>query len=244
MAAEAPGLRPATRALLLALSVACGLLAAWAARSDTLPAPDWLADWTSAHPDPRSLSSDETQALARALGGQRREDVVLLLAGLAVGCLAVAAQPPLARAAGGVLAGVLAAGSVALGIEALGASLRGQFDGARDGTWSLGDDSLPALAGPHAAALRELRQQIGPDDAVLLVGTNQPLFNAAAWALAPRAVFPILQDVPDTLDAEEVRALARSLSLGTGYPRRWLLDLRALERGEAARQPALLEVGP
>jgi hypothetical protein len=244
MAAEAAGLRPRTRLLLLALAAGCGVLAVLAARSDTLPAPAWLVGWTSAHPDPRALTPDETQTLARVLDGQRRDDLVLLLAGLAVGCLAVAAQPALARAAGGVLAGVLAAGSVALGIEALGASLRGQLEGARDGSWSLGDDSLPALAGPHADALRELRQRIGPDDAVLLVGTNQPLFNAAAWALAPRAVFPVLQDVPDALGAEEVRALARSLSLGTGFPRRWLLDLRALERGEAAGHPALIEVGP
>ncbi|HEX5010346.1 MAG TPA: hypothetical protein VFY71_08085, partial [Planctomycetota bacterium] len=119
MAAEAAGLRPATRLLLLALAVACGLLSAWFASSDALPAPEWLTDWSSAHPDPRPLSADETQALTRTLDAQRREDVVLLLAGLAVGCLAVAAQPPLARAAGGALAGVLAAGSVSLGIEAL-----------------------------------------------------------------------------------------------------------------------------
>ena len=244
MAAEAAGLRPATRALLLALAVACGLLAAWAGRADSLPPPDWLASWTAAHPDPRAFSPDETATLARALDEQRRDDVVLLLAGLAVGCLAVGSQPPLARAAGGVLAGVLAAGSVALGIEALGASLRGQWEGARDGNWSLGDDSLPALAGAHADALRELRLRIGPDDAVLLVGTNQQLFNAAAWVLAPRAVYPVLQEVPDTLDREDVRALARSLPLGTDHPRRWLLDLRALERGDAAGHPALLEVGP
>jgi len=108
MAAEAAGLRPATRALLLALAAACGLLAAWAGRADTLPAPTWLAGWTAAHPDPRAFSPDEMATLARAIDEQRRDDLVLLLAGLAVGCLAVAAQPPLARAAGGVLAGVLA----------------------------------------------------------------------------------------------------------------------------------------
>jgi hypothetical protein len=244
MAAEAAGLRPATRLLLLVLAVTCGLLSAAASSSDALPAPAWLTAWSAAHPDPHPLSPDESQALARGLDGQRHEDVVLLLAGLAVGCLAVAAQPPLARAAGGVLAGVLAAGSVALGIEALGASLRGQWDAARDGQWSLGDDSLPALAGPYCDALRELRLQIGPGDAVLLVGTNQPLFNAAAWALSPRAIFPVLQDVPDSLGEEDVRALARSLRLGADFPRRWLLDLRALELGQAAAHPALIEVTP
>ena len=243
MAAEAADLRPRTRVLLLAVAAACSLLAAWIAEADALPAPGWLARWSERHPDPRDFSPEETATLARALDGQRRDDALLLLAGLAAGCVAVAARPALARVAGGAAA-VLAAGSVALGLWATGESLRGQWQGARDGTWSLGDDSLPALAGPHTAALKELRAQVGVGDAVLLAGTNQTLFNATAWALYPRAIFPVLQEVPDDLRADEVRELARALPEGADFPRRWLLDLRALERGDAAGRPALIEVGP
>jgi hypothetical protein len=244
MAAEAADLRPRTRVLLLAVAAACGLLAAWIAEADALPAPGWLAGWSARHPDPHPFSPEESATLARVLDGQRRDDALLLLAGLAAGCAAVAARPALVRLAGGGAAAVLAAGSVALGLWATGESLRGQWQGARDGTWSLGDDSLAALAGPHAAELQELRAQIGVHDAVLLAGTNQPLFNATAWALYPRAIFPVLQDVPDAMSADEVRDLARALPQGADFPRRWLLDLRALERDDAAGRPALIEVGP
>jgi len=243
MAADAATPRPVARGWLLALALLCGAAAIVLASLPELPAPAWLVRWSQDHPDPRILQPDEQLLLAQTLGQQRRDDAVLLLAALAAGCALVAARPAFARPAG-VLAAVLAMGSVALGVHAAGASLAGQLQGARDGSWSLGDDSLAALAGPHTDALRSLRERIGEQDAVLLVGTNQPLFNAAAWALAPRAVFPVLQDVPEQLTSSELLAFARTLRQGSDFPRRWLVDLAALERGPSAGRPALLELAP
>lgn len=242
MAADG-GPRRGARGLLLVLAAAAALGAVFVARVDGLPAP-WLERWSHEHPDPRALSPDEAATLARTLDGQRRDDALLLLAGLAAGCAAVAAFPELARAAGSTLTRVLVVGSVALGLSAVVASVRGQLDGARDGTWTLGDDSLPAIAGPQTAALRAARDRTAPGDTVLIVGTNQPLFNAAAWTFDGRALYPILQDVPDGMSTEALRDFTRGLPQGAGGARRWLLDLRALERGEAAGRPALLELTP
>ena len=241
MAAEAAG--GGARAALLALAVICGAGATWVASRDTLPLP-WLQRWTEAHPDPRPLSGAEAATLMRTLAEQRRDDALLLLGGIGIGCLAVVAWPALARAAGGRVPAVLAAGSVVIGLVAAAQSVGGQWQAARDGNWTLGDDSLPALAGPHAAALRAARDRTSPGDAVLIVGTNQLLFNAAAWAFDGRALFPVLLDVPDDLDAAAVRDLARGRPEGASQPHRWLLDLGALERGGASKRPALLELSP
>jgi hypothetical protein len=241
MVTEAAG--RGARAALLTLAAVFGAGAAWVAPRDTLPLP-WLQHWTEAHPDPRPLTGAEAATLMRTLAAQRRDDALMLLGGIAVGCLALAAWPSLARAAGGRVPAVLAAGSVVIGLVAAAQSVGGQWQGARDGSWTLGDDSLPALAGPHAAALRAARDRTAPGDAVLIAGTNQQLFNAAAWAFDGRALYPVLQDVPDDLDVAAVRDFARARPEGAGQPRRWLLDLRALEGGDSSKRPALLELSP
>lgn len=241
--ADAPAPRRVPRVALLIVALACAGGAAALALREALPGPAWLERHAALRPDPRPLSSEEAATLARTLARQRRDDALLLLAGLAAGCLCVAARPALARPAG-VLAAVLATGSVALGLHAAARSLGAQASDAAAGRWTIGDDALDALAGAHAGSLRDLRARIAEDEAVLLVGTSQALFNAAAWALHPRAVFPIVQDVPPGLEEEPLRLSARSLPQGAGFARRWLLDLGALEQGAAAGRAALLEIPP
>jgi len=240
---EATGPRRVLRVALLLAALACAGGAARLAARDGLPGPPFLERHAELRPDPRPLTPDEAATLAHRLAGQRRDDALLLLAGLAAGCLAVAARPALARPAG-VLAAVLATGSVALGLHAAARSLAAQASDAAAGRWTVGDDALDALAGGHAGALRELRARIAEDEAVLLVGTDQVLFNAAAWALHPRALFPLVQDVPAGMDAAQLREFARRLPQGAGFARRWLLDLGALAQGAAAGREALLDVPP
>jgi len=239
-ASSGPG--PTARLLLLVLAVACGAGALRVSQAEALAWP-WLAEWSRAHPDPSAFSTTEQAQLSRTLDEQRRDDAVLLLAGLAAGCAVLCLRPTLARGVG-VPGAVLATGSVALGLVAAFASVRGQVQAARANRWTLGDDSLAALAGPHAAALREARARLGPDDAVLIAGTNQTLFNAAAWALDGQPLYPVLKDVPERLSLEDVRAFARTRPEGAGAPRRWLLDLGALDRGPAPTRPALIEIPP
>jgi len=243
MSAEAAASRGA-RAVLLALAVAFAGGAVWAASRDSLGLP-WLEAWTRAHPDPRPISDQEEARLLRTLAEQRRQDALLLLAGLAAGCAALAAWPALGRAAGGPVLAVLAAGSVAVGLGAVVQSVRGQLQGAADGSWSLGDDSLPALAGPHAAELRAARDRTAAGDAVLLVGTNPILHNAAAWTFDGRTLLAVPQDVPADVDAGSLRAFASDKLPAVAAPaRRWLLDLGAIERGATAERPILVELEP
>lgn len=240
--AEAATLRPALRAALLAGGLLCAAAAALVGARDGLAGPEWLARHERSHPDPRPLDPAEASGFAAILARQWRDDAALLLAGLAAGCLAVALRPSLARPAGAATA-VLALGSVALGLHATGLSLRAQAEAIAAGEWTAGDDALDALAGPHADALRELRARVPTDAAVLLAGTNQVLFNSAAWALHPRALYPVLLDVPRDLTPEARVRMARELPQGTDASGRWLLDLGALERGEPVER-TLLRLDP
>lgn len=240
--AEPATSRPVPRAALLAGGLLCAVAAAWVGTRDGLAGPPWLARHERSHPDPRPLAPDEALGFAAILERQRRDDALLLFAGLAAGCLAVAWRPSLARPAGAVTA-VLALGSVALGLHASVLSLRDQAEAVAAGEWTAGDDALGALAGPHAAALRELRARIPADDAVLLVGTNQVLFNSAAWALHPRALYPVLLDAPAGMARDALARMARELPQGGDAPGRWLLDLGAVERGDPVDR-ALLRLDP
>ena len=58
-------------------------------------------DWAARHPDPRALDAESGRSLASQLDGERRNDLALLLAALAAGCVVVAAWPRVQRWTGG-----------------------------------------------------------------------------------------------------------------------------------------------
>jgi len=233
-----------TRLLLLALAGAFAALALAVHDPDEpgMPAPQWLQRWEQNYPDPRVLGPDEAATFTRMQDAERREDLLLLLAGLSVGCLAAGWSPRLVQRAGGAASAVLVAGSVAVGAWALGSSAVAQWNGARAGTWTLADDNLDLMAGPDAGTLRDWRVQIGEHDAVIVVGTDQALLNVVAWALYPRAIYPLVLDVPPGWSADELRDSARGAEVGRGHPRRWIVDLAALRAGGALRHPPLVRV--
>jgi len=222
-------------ALLAALLLAAG--AVQVAARDVLPAPAWLSTWTARHPDPRTFSEAESLALRALQDKARRKDVMLLFAALAAGCAAVAAFPRLPARAGGVRVAVLAAGTVTLGIALAASSVVGQARLAAAREWSLGDDALGALAGPHTATLRAWRARVPESDAVLLLGTDSSLWNVTAWALHPRAIFPLLRDVPPDMSDE-------AQDFGRGQGARWVVDLGALAAPARSAHAALLKVDP
>ncbi len=233
-----------TRLLLLLLAGVLGALAfvADARRPDGVPPPRWLAQWERDHPDPRELAAPDADVFSGMEDGERREDLTLLLAALAAGCAAAGWSTRLVARAGSAAAAVLVAGSVAVGVFAVAISAKEQWSGLRAGTWTLSDDNLDVVAGPQAATLRAWRRQIGPQDAVIVVGTDQPLLNVVAWALFPRPLFPRLQDLPPDLDEQAVRKAAAGLDIGRGRPARWIVDLRVLRSGGAGSHPALMQV--
>jgi hypothetical protein len=229
------------------LLILTGVLVAGAmmlASREALDLPEFLAGWSRRHPDPRGFAVEEVLALEALRARERRDDLLWLFGGLAAGCLAVAVRPSLVRAAGGTTLAVCAAGSVALGAWALADSVAAQWSMARQGRWTLGDDGLGLIAGEHADTLAAWRRRIGPDDAVILIGTNQQLWTAAAWALHPRAIYPLVQAVPEGVSELTLLAVVRRLPLGQQHPVRWALDVDALAAGASATRPALLRVDP
>ena len=229
-------------ALLAALLLAAGALLV--AREDALPAPAWLTAWNERHPDPRAFSGPEAETLRALQDAARRTDVLLLLSALAAGCALVAAFPSVAERVGGVRVAVLAGGTVALGIALAGASVGKQVKLAASGAWSLGDDALDAVAGPHAATLRAWRDRVPEADAVLLLGTDSYLWNVTAWALHPRAIFPLLRDVPPGMTDAALVAQLRAQGFGRGHGARWAVDLGALAAPDRCAHAALLKVDP
>jgi hypothetical protein len=137
---------------------------------------------------------------------------------------------------------VLAGGSVALGIALGGASIVEQVHRARAGEWTLGDDALSGLAGPHAETLRTWRGLVPEQDAVILLGTDSRLWTLVAWALHPRAIYPVLRDVQPDLSDAAIREQLRPLDLGRGQGTRWAVDLGALAAPEQCAHAALLRV--
>lgn len=229
------------RAIGLALaSVVLSLIALDVSRRETFPLRA-VETWEQAHPDPRPMSDSEVRVVADMGSEERRIDLALLLVGLAVGCAVAAAVPALTRAAGSTFAAVLAAGSIAVGVSGLATSTISQVQDARHGHWSLSDDVLPRLAGPHAETLRAWRERIGEDDDVLLLGSDPRLWNAVLWALHPRAIYPRVLDVPRAMGEAEIAVSARRLAPRPGVAC-WLIDLGVLGSPEGAGHPALMKV--
>lgn len=244
MNAERVVLAPRARIAALIVALLCAAGALRVAQEETLAAPPWIESWAAEHPDPRAFTEAEASALRDLQGIARRADVLCLLGALAAGCALLAAWPALAARVGGARVVVLAGGSVALGVALAGVSTGEQARLARDGGWTLGDDALGAVAGPHAATLRAWRERVPESDAVLLLGTDSYLWNLSAWVLHPRAIYPVLRDVPAELTDDALVRQLQVLELGRGHGARWAIDLGALAAPESCAHAALLKVDP
>ena len=231
------------RGPLLLVALACGAAAGWCGAREAVPLPP-LAAWEAGHPDPRPLQPAEAALFGALRDEERARDLALFLGGLAAGGLVVAAWPRLAKRTGGALPAVLVAGSVAIGLFTLGRAVHTVAEAAATGEWTLADDALAAIAGDRADDVRAFRTRIGTGDAIVLVGTDGPLWNLAAWALFPRPIYPLTQGVPPSLDERDLRAAVAGLDLGTDTGRRWLLDVDAWRAGRASARPVLVEVTP
>lgn len=227
--------------LLLLLAGVFAAAAALVSRHPTLPIPG-AAAWADRHPEPRALSERAEHALSEQVDGERRNDLALLCAALAAGCIVVAAWPRVASWTGGAPSAVLLCGSIGLGLLHLGLSATGQLGGMRDGSWSVADDTLDRIAPEHAATLRQWREQIGPDDAVILIGSDPWLYDLVVWALPTRALYPMLTQIRPSTSTKEVLRGARSLAVGREHAVRWVLDLNVLQQGHASGHPALIRV--
>lgn len=231
----------ARRALLLLLAGALSAAAAFVGREPTLAVPGAQA-WAARHPDPRALDPESERALAAQLDGERRDDLALLLAALAAGCVVVAAWARVASWTGGAPSAVLLCGSVGLGLFHLGLSVAGQATGLRDGSWSVADDTLDRVAPAQAETLRRWRELIAPDDAVILIGSDPWLYDLVVWALHPRPLYPMLLDIRPSTSVDEVLRGARKLKVGREHAVRWIVDLGVLQQGRESGHPALIKV--
>ena len=225
---QTPALTRRARVVALLAAAALAVAALLVASSGTLASPAILADWSRRHPDPRALADGETVLLERLQGDARRADVLCLLGAVAAGCALVALRPRLAAACGGVRAAVLASGSVVLGLVLAGTAVVEQAQAARAGEWTLGDDNLDAVAGVHAPTLRQWRTIVPEGDAIILLGTDSYLWNVVAWALHPRPVYPLVQEVPPTMTEDELVGLLAPQAFARGHGARWAVDLAAL----------------
>ena len=231
------------RALLLVLAAVFGGAAALVARQPALPVPGAQA-WAARHPDPRVVDPDSEATLAAQVDGERRRDAVLLLAALAAGCAVVAASPRVAAWTGGAPAAVLLCGSLGLGLFHLARSAGDLAAGVRNGSWSVADDTLERIAPEQAGTMREWRERIAPDDAVILVGADPWLYDLVVWALHPRALYPMLLDIRPTTSEQAVLRGASRLPVGRDHAARWIVDLGVLRDPRGAAHPPLIRVEP
>lgn len=231
------------RAVLLLLAVVFAAAALVVSRRSEWPLPG-AAAWAARHPDPRVVDAGAEASLALQLDGERRDDLLLLFAALAAGCLVVAVSPRVATWTGGAPSAVLLCGSIGLGLSELAVSIAGQARGVLDGSWSVADDTLDRIAPMEAATLREWRARIGPDEGVILIGSDPRLYDLVVWALHPRPLYPMLLDVKRSTSEEAVLRGARALPVVRERGARWIADLNALSPWLPAGHPALIRVEP
>jgi len=230
------------RVSLIALALAFAAAAWWVHGAETVSIASWLESWEAAHPDPRVFSAEEAGQFDALQERGRRDDLRLLLIGLAAGCAVAACSRRVVVEAGGAVRAALLVGALTVGVVGVVSSVRSQWQASTKGEWTLGDDALRGMAGVHAETLRGWRDQIEEDDAVILIGTDSLLSNITAWALYPRAVYPLLRSVPDGTPVSELREAVTLMRLGAGHDARWIVDLDALAAGPQAGRPALLRV--
>lgn len=236
------------RVALVLLGAALGILAAGAARSGwasgaRLPggsagrklATAWDAEGvrTGGAAAPGSIDQALRDSRAAARAAERNQDLVLILAGLALGLTVSGLWPGWAERSGGKLRGVLLLAGLAVGVWGLAVSLTDQLAHWRRGDWTLGDDGLEGAVGPLADAVRAWRGRIPDEHAVILLGREGGALAAVAWALYPRPVYAPLQELPAGMTLADAARAAAANALGGAHPARWLIDL-----GAAARDPA------
>jgi len=231
------------RAVLLLLAVVFTAAALLVSRRPEWPLPG-AAAWAARHPDPRVVDAGAEASLALQLDGARRDDLLLLFAALAAGCLVVAVSPRVAAWTGGAPSAVLLCGSIGLGLSQLALSIAGQAQGLADGSWSVADDTLDRIAPAEAATLREWRARIAPDEGVILIGSDPRLYDLVVWALPPRPLYPMLLDIQPATSEEKVLRGARGLAVVRERGARWIVDLNVLSRAAPAGHPALMRVEP
>jgi len=226
-------------ALLLALLLATAF--GWAAVQlhdlEQVRAP-WLERWAQEHPGPREPDAQAIERVADDFAADRRADLFGLALGLGAGLAAVAVALAVGRRewveGRGAALRVLAVGAVAGSAAAMASSLSEVASLAELNRWTLSDDSLAAYVGPLEGTVREWRQRIPDDHAVIVVGTNDFLLSRVGWALSPRPVHPLVMPSPPGADLAELGELASELMLGREAPGRWLVDLDALADGREA----------
>lgn len=216
----------ASRIVCGVVAVACAAGAWTTAQRTRVPPAPVLATWEREHDDFYPLDEQQTVVFTTKRDEKRRDDVLWLLVGLAGGALATALAPSRTTARlGGPVGGVLVAAAVTTGLWATGRSLADQVDRARSDRWTLGDDALSIFASGHAVHIRELRERIPPDHAVITVGRRDIELNLAAWGLHPRPVYPLIVRPPVGLRVDMIAEELAASDLAAEHPGRWVLDL-------------------
>lgn len=224
----------ASRVAGLVLAGLCALALATGALSEP-PLAAWLEAWEQQHPDPR----DDAGAAGERFRDERRERLAGTQELLAWGGLLAGLVLALPRRRDGdgrerLLAALLAGALPALALT----GARGLAAATDDQRATLGDDALAGFVGPLAEELRNWRERVPADQALLLVGTNDYLLSRVAWVLHPRPVHPLVLPAPPGWTLEQLAEAAAALDTGREAPGRWLVDLAAL----AARRPALAPI--
>lgn len=231
------GQRPVGSALARVLALLLVAALGWAAVQlhdlEQVRAP-WLERWAQEHPGPREPDAQAIERVADDFAADRRADLFGLALGLAAAALALAVGPRAWREGRGVALRLVAVGAVVGGGAAMASSLNQVSNLAELNRWTLGDDSLAAYVGPLEGTVREWRERIPDDHAVIVVGTNDFLLSRVGWALYPRPVHPVVMALPPGVDLVGLGELADELSLGRDAPGRWLVDLDALAAGREA----------
>lgn len=235
--------RPTTQRVVAAL-LALVLAATWRGLTarEGVPEAPWLTTWKQAHPDPRQAGEVAARRHQATRARQRRDDLAALALALAAGCAVLALVPAPRPGWRAAAPRVLVAGGLALGLASVGGALGGLPERVRSGRWDPGDHALPAVAGPLADVVVTWRSRMGPDDAVIVAGTQDALLNTVAWALHPRPIHLVGAPVPAGLSPAEQTALGAVLPLAREAPARWLLDLDAVAAGR--REQALISLRP
>ncbi len=219
--------------LLVALLSAAG---AWlVSERELVFEPDVITTWRAEHVDDRPLTAAQESEFRAIRGATRRQDLLLLLAALAVGALAVAVWPAAARTAGGTVPAVLALGAVVLLGWSLSMSVNNQIHRAVAGEWTLSDDAFESFTGPLASLLADYRERIPEDEAVILVGVDPFALNVASWALYPRPMYMLVRPIPQTYTLFQVRDEIAGTALAADHPGRWVVHVTVMAQGGAER---------
>jgi len=221
------------RMLALLLAVWLGWAAVQLHGVEQVRAP-WLERWAQEHPGPREPDARAIERVADDFSVDRRADLFGLALGMAAAALALALGPRAWVEGRGAALRLVAVGAVVGGGAAMASSLTEVSNLAELNRWTLSDDSLAAYVGPLEGTVRDWRERIPDDHAVIVVGTNDFLLSRVGWALYPRPIHPVVLTLPQGVDLAGLGELANELTLGREAPGRWLVDLDAMATGREA----------